>query len=310
MPVYFASARVGEVMLRRVGVSAAASVLLATVVTNPAAAQGSPTFRAWNGLSVSVGGGAAKTSAGVEAQSSNVDTIDLTFLSFPIVSFLGQATGSSAVGTDDWEGFGTLQLAYDKRFGNFVVGAMADYDFYPDKPAAAGSTDVDGSIGIEFLGFPVGSFPVSNYATLSSSVELKSVWSLGGRLGYVVAPNLMLYGLGGYTQAKLDGQVDLSYFDFATFGETSVSVQAPDRLHGFFLGAGGEVKVTDNVALRLEYRYANYSGESKSATISTGDDGCTCGPIGLSYAQTASVKGDFDAEIHSVRGALVLQLGQ
>ncbi len=296
-------------MLRRVGVSAAASVLLAAVIANPASANDSSAVRGWNGFSVSVGGGAAKTNTEVAAQSSNLDTVDFTYV-IPIISILGEAAGSSAVGTNDWEGFGTLQLGYDKRFGNFVVGALVDYDFYPDKPGASGATDVDGSIGAELFGIvPVGPFPVSNYASLSSSVELKSVWSLGGRLGYVVSPSLMVYGLGGYTQAKLDGQVDLSYFDLETFGATTVSVRAPDRLHGFFLGAGGEMKLADHVALRLEYRYANYNGESRSATTTSGD---TFGayPVELSYGQTARVSGNFDAEIHSVRGAVVLQLGQ
>lgn len=284
-------------------------MLLVATIADPAAANDSSAVRAWDGLSVSVGGGAAKTNTEVAAQSSNLDTVDFIYF-IPIISILGEAAGSSAVGTSDWEGFGTLQLAYDKRYGNFVVGALVDYDFYPDRPSASGSTDVDGSIGAELFGmFPVGPFPVSNYATLSSSVELKSVWSLGGRLGYVVSPNLMVYGLGGYTQAKLDGQVDLSYLDLETLGATTVSVQAPDRLHGFFLGAGGEVKVADHIALRLEYRYANYSGESRSAAVTSGD---TFGayPVELSYGQTAGVSGNFDAEIHSVRGAVVLQLGQ
>lgn len=89
--------------------------------------------------------------------------------------------------------------------------------------------------------------PPSHYCRLKGRI--------GGRLGYLVTPNTLIYGLGGYTQASFDGQVDLSYFIFFVGAPQTLSLRVADELHGYFLGGGGEVKVADNVALRLEYRY-------------------------------------------------------
>lgn len=78
-----------------------------------------------------------------------------------------------------------------------------------------------------------------------------------------------------------------------------------DELHGYFVGGGGELKVAENVALRLEYRYANYRSHGSSANANFSDT-AFFGLIG--YSQSTRVQADVDAEIHTVRGAVVLQL--
>lgn len=293
-------------MLRCVSVAAVAAFLTIVATSNQVSAADKPL--SWDGFSVSVGGGAAKVDTGLAAQSANLDAVGVFAGFFPLASFLGGALGNDTAKNDNWEGFGTLQLGYDKRFGNLVIGALADYDFYPDKPTATGSEGVDGFLAFNILGFP-GFAPIPDYAQLNSRVELKGVWSVGGRLGVVVSPNTLIYGLGGYTQARIDGQADLTYFDIDSFGAKTLTVRMPDRLNGYFLGAGGEVKVTDGVALRLEYRYANYKGESREAAVSSAG-GFFAFPVAVGYAQAGSIAANVDADIHTVRGALVLQLGQ
>jgi hypothetical protein len=60
--------------------------------------------------------------------------------------------------------------------------------------------------------------------------------------------------------------------------------------------------------------WAGYCGQCRKVTLaeiraSTGtSDGFTF--LGINYAQTANLRADLDAEIQSVRGAVVLQLGQ
>lgn len=269
----------------------------------------------WSGFSVSIGGGGAKTDTDL-----NVDTRNTDRLAFPgffgffpgIYSLDGQATGHAGLKDDGWHGFGTLQAGYDQRIGNFVVGVFGDFDFYPDKPKESSTSGIDGSVTAHFdpfgpiPAFPISpAFPVANYASVSSSVELDNTWSVGGRLGYLVTPGVLIYGLGGYTQARLDGQVSLAYADAITGAARTLSLSLPDELRGYIVGGGGEYKVTRNIALRLEYRYANYSGKTDSASASF-----AAGPPFFRYTQNANVQASLDEQIQTVRAALVLKLGQ
>ena len=261
----------------------------------------------WSGFSISAGGGVAKTDTDLNVDTSNTDRLrTITF--FPFFGFLsavGQATGHAGLTDDDWHGFGTVQAAYDQRIGNFVIGAFGDFDFYPDHPSESATDPVNGSLHFTFNGFQfTPNFPVANYASVSSNVQLENTWSVGGRVGYLVAPNTLLYALGGYTQAKFDGQVNLSYFNLFT-GPQTLSLNVPDELRGYFVGAGGEMKVASNIALRLEYRYANYRGETDSASA-----GFAGGPFAFRYTQGASVQASLDEQIQTVRAAIVLKLGQ
>lgn len=296
-------------MLRSVALFGAATVVALASFVEPIVAQPA---NSWSGFNVSVGGGVSKNNGGLDVSSENNDRLDIIPIPPPspisaLFSIIGEATGNASVGDDEWQGFGTLQGGYDQQFGNFVVGGFANFDFYPGDNQDGATNGVDGSLAFVFLPplFPLGSIPISDYATLSSSVELKNTWSIGGRLGYLVTPNTLIYGLGGYTQASIDGQVDLSYLNLFT-GPQTLSLNVSEELHGYFVGGGGEMKIADNVALRLEYRYANYQSQGSSASANFSDT-AFFGLIG--YSQSARVQADLDAEIHTVRGAVVLQLG-
>lgn len=71
---------------------------------------------------------------------------------------------------------------------------------------------------------------------------------VGGRLGYVMSPQTMLYVKGGYTNARFNTQ--------ATDGTTSLKdgIDAD----GYRIGGGVEYAVDSNVFTRLEYRYSGY----------------------------------------------------
>jgi outer membrane immunogenic protein len=171
------------------------------------------------------------------------------------------------VSTDEWNGFGTLQGGYDVRLGNVIVGGLADFDFYPDKPGASSAQSLNGTFTVDVNTVPIGApVPLPNFASVTSNIALDNVWSVGGRLGYRVTPETLIYGLGGYTQASIDGSVQLAYTS-TLFGPQRLSLPTSDELHGYFVGGGGEVKIAQNLALRLEYRYANYRGETSSAAI-------------------------------------------
>jgi outer membrane immunogenic protein len=74
---------------------------------------------------------------------------------------------------------------------------------------------------------------------------------VGGRLGFSLAPNTLLYAKGGYTNAK----VRVNYTDPAT---PANSFSVSDELDGVRVGAGVEQKLGTNLYAKAEYRYSNY----------------------------------------------------
>jgi outer membrane immunogenic protein len=140
--------------------------------------------------------------------------------------------------------FGTVQAGCDYQFANrWVIGAFADWDF--------------GRIKGTFN--PVG--------TLYTGEEtLRSSWAVGGRLGYVVVPQLLTYVSGGYTQARY-GQVDMTAPGVPVVG---AAVVFPPPLSfgattysGWFIGSGVEYAIDFLPGLfwKTEYRYASYGAK-------------------------------------------------
>ncbi len=72
---------------------------------------------------------------------------------------------------------------------------------------------------------------------------------VGGRVGYVTSPDLMLYVKGGYTNQRFGIE--------GTDGTTSVSQRLDTD--GYRIGAGAEYALSSNMYAGLEYRYSNYS---------------------------------------------------
>lgn len=80
-------------------------------------------------------------------------------------------------------------------------------------------------------------------------VEAQREIYVGGRIGYVTSPDLMLYVKGGYTNQR-----------FGIEG-TNGTVSQSQRLDtdGYRIGAGAEYALSNNLYAGLEYRYSNYS---------------------------------------------------
>jgi outer membrane immunogenic protein len=74
--------------------------------------------------------------------------------------------------------------------------------------------------------------------------------SLRARLGYAVTPEILLYGTGGLAGRSL--KVDDS------------AIPASDRatMLGWTAGVGTDIKLTDNVFGRVEYRYTDFGSKS------------------------------------------------
>ncbi|MFA6141419.1 MAG: outer membrane beta-barrel protein [Hyphomicrobium sp.] len=189
-------------------------------------------------------------------------------------------TFKNPFGEENWEGFGTIQVGYDRLIhGHLLIGAFADVDLY----GGGGDSHKDYFV--------------------KDSFELSHTWNVGGRLGFLVTPKVLLYGVGGYTQAGIEKSVAFKYGP--TFDDF-------DNPKGWFAGGGGEVKLRKGVAVKFEYRYADYGSISDGASWKSH-------PYDYSYCYHCDVyrktfgadwKADDDLTVQSVRALLVFRLDE
>jgi outer membrane immunogenic protein len=156
----------------------------------------------------------------------------------------GFTTNTSTSGGRGW--LGTVGGGCDYQFGtgsgfwsNWVVGVFADYDFM----------DLHDN------------FALATVSALGDEKE-SNAWAVGGRIGYLVTPNVFTYWNGGYTETRFD-QINLSDPVFGTpFGTIGANTY-----HGWFIGGGTEIALAGLFGLplpnglfwRSEYRYSSFS---------------------------------------------------
>ncbi len=163
----------------------------------------------------------------------------------------------------------TAQVGCDYQFAGpwgrgLVVGAFADGDW-----SDIGGNHTGGDVNIG----------------LQQGVEkLRSSWSVGGRAGVLVTPQLLTYVSGGYTEARFDG---FDYFSavFPTIGVRN-GLQLPARTHqGWFVGAGTEYALDwlPGLFWKTEYRWAEYNWQTSPVNCGTA---ALCGPVGpIAFAE-------------------------
>ena len=130
----------------------------------------------------------------------------------------------------------TGQVGCDYQFGgNWVIGAFADADW----------TNIRG----EHTG-------VGNNVGLNHDTQtLNWSWAAGGRIGYLITPNLLTYFSAGYTEAQLSGA------NYLSFAGALLGVHTDkQRYQGYFVGAGDEYALNFLPGLfwKTEYRFADY----------------------------------------------------
>jgi outer membrane immunogenic protein len=138
---------------------------------------------------------------------------------------------STTSGGRGW--FGTVGAGCDYQVSNsWVVGLQGDYNFM----------DLHGNFNdsIDVLG----------------NEKESSSWAVGGRIGYLVAPNVLAYFNGGFTEARFS-QINSIFLPFAVASHT---------YNGWFLGGGTETSLAGilglglppGLFLRSEYRFSSY----------------------------------------------------
>jgi outer membrane immunogenic protein len=146
------------------------------------------------------------------------------------------ATDNGRAGGRGW--FGTVQIGADYQWGSWVAGIFADYDF----------SSIKGTIG-ELSGPGLVPFKQS------------SAWAGGGRIGYLITPQILSYFSGGYTNARFTAgaETQLGAFSGVTWPDQNFS--------GYFLGSGTEIMIAPGWFVKTEYRYASYSSKTIAGAI-------------------------------------------
>nr|WP_298927412.1 porin family protein [uncultured Erythrobacter sp.] len=138
---------------------------------------------------------------------------------------------------------------------DLLVGAVIGYDFEFESGMVLGveAEFTDSSIGFDFDDVLV----AGDRASVNAGRDIY----VGLRAGMRTGPNGLLYAKVGYTNASVEGEYD---------DGIAVVSDSVDR-GGFRIGAGGEIDLGGEFAVRLEYRYSNY-GDVDTAGLGLTDD--------------------------------------
>jgi len=228
----------------------------------------------WSGLSIAIGVGS---------------TIDVeNAVEAPVVRerLTGGRAGTYSdvvsLAAEDNVGFGSLQIAYDQSLIPWlIVGAFADVDF------GSGIDNSETDIPVN-----TAANPANNPNTAAASVELKNAVYVGGRIGVLITPNFKPFVAGGYARTSVEG-----FIDFPTDNANVVRASLDGGRDGYFVGGGADWAVTENLSLRLEYRYADFDEKDLEAfgRAANGNNEFTIG-------------GSHELVIQSARASLVFQL--
>ena len=183
---------------------------------------------------------------------------------------------ASPFDNDQASAFGTVQIGYDRQLpANFLVGVFADYDFNNDSGTASMAS--------------IRSAPVM-LSALRGRRHVDHSWTVGGRLGYLVNPSLLFYGLAGWTHADL--HVSGIFGELA--GAPLVAFSAKDELDALTVGGGIETLLRPGLSLKVEYRFTDLGGLSAATPLTT------LGPAGGTGGATTKI----DTEAQTVRAVL------
>ncbi len=174
------------------------------------------------------------------------------------------------------------RIGYDARLGrNIVAGVLVE----ANKNSARQS--------------------VSGFSTTPASYTLTRKLDYGlaarGRIGFTPNGGFLLYGTGGVTYSKLK-------HDFSTTNTANTFDERRNgkMVWGWQAGGGGEIMVTNNVSLGLEYLYSRYRDDKYQVDVGQGTAPIT-NPFVLGGGGTSIRPSEKNFNIQAVRASLNLQ---
>ena len=192
----------------------------------------------------------------------------------------GAATGTANVGCrndkDGPEYFG--RLGYDKRMGNFVLGAVIEGGHSVARDSVSGFSTTPAS------------YTISREADYQANARL--------RAGYTPGGGALFYVTGGGAYARLDNKFT------TTNAANSFDDNGKTNAWGYTVGGGAEVMVTNNIGLGLEYLYTDVKDKDYVVNVGAGTADPATNPFLLNGGGTDIRRSDPNFQTHSVRGTL------
>lgn len=156
---------------------------------------------------------------------------------------------------------GGLQAGYNFQFNpSWVIGIEADFNWTGLK-AGSGSSGLNGLI------------------TTAVNQRIESFGTVRGRLGYLPAPNLLVFVTGGFAYAKVDSSATYSVpilggavviapaFSMNCIGPAvCASGSSSDLVGGWTIGGGFEYALWQNWTIKAEYLYIHLDGNALTET--------------------------------------------
>lgn len=176
------------------------------------------------------------------------------------------------------------RVGFDSRMGggNLVIGGLAEFHKSNSKDGTSGYSTTPANYGI---------VRKVDYAI-----------SARARAGFTPGGGALFYVTGGGSYAKLQHRF------FTTNGANAFAEQRDGkRVWGWQAGGGGEVMLTDNISVGLEYLYSRYRDNKYSVAVTRGSAPAT-NPFILQSPQTDIRTSDRTFELHSLRATLSFQL--
>lgn len=214
--------------------------------------------RSWSGFHVGIGGGGNMMTAKSHVRSDVSQTHTTEYYNNTIdTNRLLRGFGK----------FATIEAGYDQQFDQMVVGGFIDYRF--------GSTDAKYSVVDTTKSYGDGPTEYDGAATQSQQVHMGNSFDVGGRLGYLVSDRTLVYGLAGYSMAqiKATAEINVEHGDGSSLNDFTLQTVTSGLRSGYTVGAGFEHLLTDDIALKVEYRFSDYGKIHSSASSDAGGQG-------------------------------------
>lgn len=174
-----------------------------------------------------------------------------------------------------------VRIGADKRYGNFVVGAL-----------------VEGSRSEAKDSVTAFSTTPANYVFTR---ELDYAVSARARAGYTPGGGILFYGTGGASYGRIDNS-----FRSSNGANAFTPRNGKDWSWGWQAGGGVEAKIAPNMSIGLEYLYNTYTNDDYVVNVSRGSAPAT-NPFLLAGGQTDMRRSDPNFEFHSIRVTTALR---
>lgn len=128
----------------------------------------------------------------------------------------------------------------------FVYGGAIGYDFQAGSAVLGVEGEVTGATTRD---------TDTNVLAVGDRLRTKAGRDLyvGGRVGFVVGTQTLIYAKGGYTNARFSQEYSLG----------ATNIKDGENIDGWRLGAGAEFKLNDKMYVKGEYRYSKYDDDDR-----------------------------------------------